>query len=180
MLGLNGVGGGSNPRLGASPRPQSHHVGMTSTRPISLPASWVARSHLPTFWSSSGWIWWQPGGLREGEAEGWAEWQEVSQALNTNLASAGPYSMSPTLKKATRTPLQIVTDFFLHFYLFTKFILRSYEIIKHLVGEGGKEKWVRQSLCLHSAGRTDTSTLKPLWAAQKIIFLTLNLRLRIC
>lgn len=37
MQGLNGVGGGSNPRLGASPRPQSHHVGMTSTGPISLP-----------------------------------------------------------------------------------------------------------------------------------------------
>lgn len=46
--------------------------------------------------------------------------------------------MSPALKKARRPQQQILTDFFLHFYLFPKFILRSYEIIKHLVGEGGK------------------------------------------
>lgn len=37
----------------------------------------VARSHLPTLWSPSGWSCWQPGSLRERESEGWAEWQEV-------------------------------------------------------------------------------------------------------
>lgn len=51
--------------------------------------------------------------------QGWAEWQEVSRALNTNFASAQPYPMSPTLKKARRPQQQILTDFFSYISIYS-------------------------------------------------------------
>lgn len=182
-----GVGGVSSLRLVACPGPQSHHVGMTSMGPTSHPS--VASSH----YLHSGHPQLDPKAERI-RGEGWVVGGHlmIPQALNTNFAPGGAHldvshpkesQMASMADLISVQKLGFWLSFFLMFlfvhYIYPEFLLNC----KALSGGGGQRR---------SRNEQDTASASLSWEDRskhielivgcrgKKIFLTLNLRQRIC